>query len=256
MEKNKLRILIVDDEAHARAALRGMIQKNFDQVEILAELDSLPDAVKAIHKFKPDLVLLDIEMPGHLGTEILDFFDPAQIDFQIAFVTAYNEYAIKAFELSAVDYILKPAKISELGRAFERAQNLRRQSQTERYAVLKEQLDESKPLSTRLAFQTAEGLCIYPASEVLYLRADSCYTHITLKDGQKITVSKTLQEYNGLEDLGHFLRINRSYIINTQGISLVSKKDGGFVLMQNGHEIPLSAEKRQALYSLFKDITF
>ncbi|MFN4235099.1 MAG: LytR/AlgR family response regulator transcription factor [Bacteroidia bacterium] len=250
---NKLNVLIVDDEAHARAALRGIIELNFSDVNILAEVSSVPDAVKAIHKFKPDVVLLDIEMPGYLGVDLLDFFNPQDIDFSIIFVTAYNDYALKAFDIAAVDYLLKPTRVEHLERAFNRIRNLSNKNY-ENYFALKQNLEKRR--FEKIAFQTADGLLLSETNDILYLKADSAYTHVFFKNGNKITITKTLQEFNSLEDTGNFMRINRSYIINLNCVEKVSKKDGGYVIMNNGEEISASLEKRQLLYERFKDFIF
>lgn len=251
--KNNLNVLIVDDEAHARAALRGIIESNFTDITILDEVSSVPDAVKAIHKIKPDVVLLDIEMPGYLGIDLLDFFNPQEINFSIIFVTAYNDYALKAFEIAAVDYLLKPTRVDQLERALNRVRN-NNENTFDNYYALKENLEKRK--FEKIAFQTADGLLISDVNDILYLKADSAYTHVFFKNGNKITITKTLQEFNSLEETGNFMRINRSFIINLNCIEKISKKDGGYVIMNNSEEISASIEKRQILYDRFKDFIF
>lgn len=251
---NELSVLIVDDELNARAALRGMIESNFDEIKIVGEAASVPEAVKLIHKFKPQVILLDIEMPGYLGIDILDFFDTNEVDFSIIFVTAYNDYAIKAFELAAVDYLLKPTRIDQLKRAFERVNQQLNALEKEKYQVLKANLDSRK--NNKIVIQTADGLLFKETNEILFFKADSAYTHVFFTNGTKITITKTLSGYCGLEDTNDFLRINRSYLINLNCIEKVSKKDGGFVLMKNGEEIAASVEKRQLIFERFKDIIY
>src|SRR5882757_46755 len=116
----KIRAIIVDDEPNARRALRGLLEDNFSQVEILADCKNVPEAVKSITKHKPDLVFLDIAMPGYSGFELLDFFDDQSVDFKIIFVTAYSEHSLRAFESSAVDYILKPVRLEHMARALKK----------------------------------------------------------------------------------------------------------------------------------------
>lgn len=239
-----MKVLIVDDEANARAALRGIINHHFPHIHIIDEVSSVPEAVKSIRKNTPDLVLLDIEMPGYLGTEILDFFDPQEINFSIVFVTAYSNYALKAFDLAAVDYILKPTRVELLDRAIQRA--IMNKKHYENYYTLKESLTNNRV--EKIALQTAEGLTICETKHIVYLKADGAYTHFIFDDGHKITITKTLQEYEVLEELSSFFRISRSYIINLNNISKVIKKDGGYLIMVNGETINASAEKRQLLY--------
>lgn len=247
-----MKVLIVDDELNARAALRGMISANFPELQIVGEASSVPEAVKAIHQSDPDVVLLDIEMPGYLGIDLLDFFDVSTIRFKIIFVTAYNDYALKAFDLAAVDYLLKPTRIDQLKRAFDRLKNTEDDAQT--YQALKENL-ETHVLS-KIALQTADGLQICELSDIRYFKADGAYTHIHFVAGHRITVSRSLQEYNVLEETGKFFRINRSFIINVEHIAKISKKDGGFVQMDNGDEISATPEKRNLLQQYFKDKIF
>lgn len=247
-----MNVLIVDDETNARAALRGMIESNFPEIQIMDEAENLPEAVKKIRKLKPQVLLLDIEMPGYLGIDILDFFDPQEVDFKIIFITAYNEYALKAFDLAAVDYLLKPTRVDQLKRAFLRIKE-DSNGQKESYFALKENLD-SRSLQ-KLAIQTGDGLVVTEVSKIRYFKADGAYTHIHFVDGQRITVSRSLQEYNVLEETKNFFRVNRSYIINIDCITKISKKDGGFVQMDNGDEISATLEKRQILQSFFANRT-
>lgn len=249
-----MKVIIVDDELNARAALRGMIENNFDEIKVVGEAANLPDAVKLIHTIKPDVVLLDIEMPGYLGIDILDFFDQTKVDFSIIFVTAYNDYALKAFELAAVDYLLKPTRIEHLKRAFDRVNVTDSAQNLSKFQLLKSNFEQTE--IKRIAIQTAEGLLIKDLSEILFFKADSAYTHVHFSNGQRITISKTLSEYAGLEDSADFMRINRSYLINLQCVEKISKKDGGFVVMKNGEEIAASVEKRQLLYERFKDVIY
>ena len=115
-----MKAIIIDDEKRARVSLNLLIQEYCPNVEIVAECENLPEGVKAIRKFNPDLVLLDIEMPGHSGLELLDFFDENDINFSIIFTTAYNEYALQAFKFSAIDYLLKPITEEDLSKSIEK----------------------------------------------------------------------------------------------------------------------------------------
>ena len=134
----QIRAIIVDDEPNARIALKGLLEENFPQVAVLSECKDVPDAVKTIHKLKPDLVFLDIEMPGYNGFELLDFFDDHNLHFKIIFVTAYSEYSLRAFEISAVDYILKPVRAEHIERALKKINPEKLSSELAQYKVLKD----------------------------------------------------------------------------------------------------------------------
>jgi two-component system LytT family response regulator len=149
--------------------------------------------------------------------------------------------------------LLKPTRIEQLQRAFNRIAGPD-QEENEQYLVLKENL--KTPAISKIAFQTSEGLVISKLEEIRYLKADGAYTHIHFTNNQRITVTKTLQEYNILEETGSFFRVNRSYILNVHCIAKISKKDGGFVVMDNGEEISATLEKRNQLYNFFRDNIF
>lgn len=238
-----MNVILVDDELNARLALRGILEENFPEITILDECKDVPEAVKSIHKNQPDLVFLDISMPGYFGLELLQFFGDS-INFKIVFVTAYSEYAINAFELSAVDYILKPVKIDALERAIKKAKE-----SVNTLEILKENLANNQP--QKLALQTGDGITFLNLDEILYLKADGSYTHFITTSNKRITVSKRLSEYERLEQLGSFLRIHRSHLINYNCIQKFLKQDGGTVVMENGDMLSISNEKKQALMDLF-----
>lgn len=243
-----MKALIIDDEKNARLALRGILSEHFPNIEIVGESHDIPNAVKAIHKLKPKLLFLDISMPGYSGLELLNFFDEDDVKFKIIFVTAYSEYAIKAFELSAVDYVLKPINIEDLERAIKKVIH-QHQSQL---SLLKDNLSHDQP--KKIALSTGNGISFINLNDILFLKADGSYTHFHLIDNQKITLSKKLSEYIKLEKLGSFLRIHRSHIINCNRISKVVKNDGGYVIMEDKTELSISADKKTILYDTFKNI--
>lgn len=241
--------ILVDDEAHARNALRGLLKQNFPHVEVVGEAENVPQTVKLIAQTQPQVVFLDIEMPGYSGIELLDFFHEDARNFHIIFVTAYNEFALKAFDLSAVDYLLKPTRPEFVERALRKIDRMSVEDSSAPLSVLQSNL-KSKEFN-RIAFQVSDGILSASIDDVIFLKADSSYTHIFFRDKSKITVSKTLLEYNTLEETGVFYRLNRSHIINVRCIDKISRKEGGFVRMSNGHEISATVEQRQKLLKFF-----
>jgi two-component system, LytTR family, response regulator len=237
--------IIVDDELNARLALRGILEENFHDVNILDECQNVPDAVISIQKNKPEVVFLDISMPGYSGLELFDFFED-DINFNVIFVTAYNEYAINAFEKSAVDYILKPVRITALERALKRVKEART-----KIDVLRENMESTS--SKKIALSTGDGLIFLRLDGIIYLKADGSYTHFITRDGEKITVSKKISEFEKLEKMGTFLRIHRSQMINYNCVKKILKQDGGSVVMENGAELSISSEKKQALLALYNN---
>lgn len=242
-----MRVLLVDDELNARLALRGLLESHFPHVEIVDEATNLPEAVRKINQLHPDLVFLDIEMPGYSGLELMVFFDVDKVDFKVVFVTAYSEFALQAFEMSAIDYLLKPLRKEQIVRAFEK---MAPTSPAQLHAL---QQNTQPQGERRIGLQLGDGLLFVKVDQIMYLRADGSYTHIHLADGQRLTVTKKLLEYEKLEQWGDFLRIHRSHIINLQHINKILKQDGGIVVMSDGEQFAISVDKKQQLMAKFED---
>ena len=240
----QIRAIIIDDEPNARIALKGVLEENIPQVEILAECKDVPDAVKTIHKLKPDLVFLDIEMPGYNGFELLDFFDDHNLQFKIIFVTAYSDYSLRAFEISAVDYILKPVRAEHIERALKKINLEYITSQKEQIKVLKDNF--TNPLDKKIVLQTAETIYVVKMDDIIYLQADGSYTRFYTTSHGVLTITKKLIDFEYLENCGPFFRTHRSYIVNLNFIKKVDKKE--FVLiMHNDAEVYLAQDKKNGL---------
>lgn len=246
-----MKAIIVDDELNARLALRGILEENFPEIEIVAENHDVPSAVKSIHARKPELVFLDIAMPGYSGLELLKFFDESQINFKIIFVTAYAEYAINAFELSAVDYILKPVRVEALQRALSKLNDTK---SSESLKVLQNNLE--MPQNKKIALNTGDGITFIELQDILYLKADGSYTHFFISNKNKITVTKKISEFERLEQVGNFMRIHRSHLINLERIQKIVKQDGGTVIMDNGDELSISSDRKTTLLEKFESFRF
>jgi two-component system, LytTR family, response regulator len=246
-----IRALLVDDEPRARILLRGMLKEYAPQVEVVGESEDVPTAVKAIHKLKPDLVFLDIEMPGHSGLELHDFFNATDIDFDIIFTTAYSEYALRAFKLSAVDYLLKPIDATELEAAVNRYQITRKRKIPT--ALLSQNLKHNH--AGKIAVPVGTSIKLLDTSTILFLKADSSYTELKLEDKSTVIVSRTLKNFeDALVDNAAFFRCHKSYLVNTAFVKEYVKSDGGYLLLSNNETVPLSPEKAEDFLALLKVI--
>ncbi|MBL7771879.1 MAG: response regulator transcription factor [Chitinophagaceae bacterium] len=232
-----IRALIIDDETQARKLLSTLLKQCCPQIEVLEECTDLPNGVKAIRKLKPDLIFLDIEMPGHSGLELLDFFDEKEIHFGIIFTTAYNEYAVKAFKLSAVDYLLKPISGDEVVAAVERFER--------RYFQEKKEIPISMEKSEApIAIPVGQSIRFIEPHEILYLKAENTYTELFLVDQSKLLVSRTLKNFEEvLSKYPSFFRCHKSYMVNRMYIQDYVRSDGGYLILKNKVEIPISSEK-------------
>ncbi|MBX2906865.1 MAG: response regulator transcription factor [Taibaiella sp.] len=236
-----IRAVIIDDEARARSTLVALIKEFCPNVEIVAECASVPEGVLAINQKRPKLVFLDIEMPEYSGFELLSFF--RDIDFQIVFVTAYNEYALKAFEVSATDYLLKPVDIDKLKVAVDkvskRADNMDTQNRVD---VLKDAFSAGQ--FNKIALPVSEGLLFVEVPEIVFLEAEGAYTTVWLKNGSRILVSKKLKFFEEILDgRPNFFRSHRSFIVNINYLKKYNKADSSLEL-DNGKTVYISRERK------------
>ncbi len=233
--------IIIDDEEMAKTLLEGMIEQYCPAIKVLALCSDLPNGVKAIRKYKPDIVFLDIEMPGHSGLELLDFFDEHDIDFSIIFTTAYHQYAIQAFKMSAVDYLLKPFDADELIQA---VSLFEKQIKNKNYSVLKENMSSS---FKKIALSTSNSVLFVSVENILYLKAEGAYTHVFLHGGDTLLTSKNLKYYQDLLSLDkNFYRCHKSFIVNMNHITEYVRADGGYLKIGE-HNINISSDKIPAV---------
>lgn len=246
-----LKAIIIDDEEGARCTLSTLLEEYCPNVSIVAQCSNVPEGVLAINKHTPDIVFLDIEMPEYNGFELVEFFKI--VDFEIIFVTAYSQYAIRAFEVSAVDYLLKPVEIEQLQAAVEKASQKRTQANImQRLDLMKSTYngDEIK----KIALPMSDGLMFVDVAEIILFEADRAYTHVFLKNGSKITVSKPMRTFEDILDNRQFIfRPHRSHLININYIKKYVRGDG-MIFMDNGFALPVSRERKQAFESLLKEI--
>ena len=239
-----MKAIIIDDEKRARVSLSLLLQEYCPQVTIVAECENLPEGVKAIRKHQPDIVLLDIEMPGHSGLELLDFFDENEVNFSIIFTTAYNEYALKAFKFSAVDYLLKPIIPEELEEAVERV--AKQKQRFENFRAFKENLQQET--LTKIAVPSGNTLLFLETNKIMYIKGEGAYSEVFCNDRTKQLISRNLKNF---EDIlcsdSRFLRIHKSYIVNFNFVVAFNKSDGGSIELENKAQIPVSPDKAQQI---------
>jgi len=243
-----MKAIIIDDEAKARRVIQAMLAEHCPDIEVITTADDVPSGVKAINREMPDVVFLDIEMPGYTGFQLLDFFD--DVSFEIIFTTAYSDYAIKAFEVSAIDYLLKPIQIDQLVKAVNKVKSKQKSQLNEKIEALKLNLNETNQLS-KIALPVADGFLFVKPEDILYLKAESSYTRIFLTDDKDLLVTRTLKEFEKLIDHPHFMRIHRSYLINLNHIKQYVRSDGGHIEMDNKDIVYFSKDKKEELLGAF-----
>lgn len=237
------KVIITDDESGARKVLSSLISDFFPDLEIVALCEDLPACIRAIKTHKPDLVFLDIEMPGYSGLEIYQFLNPEEISFELIFCTAYQNYAIDAFRLAAIDYLLKPIQLSQLTESIERFRNEKdKHTALEQLQLFKSNLSGQE--EKKICISTSEGKYYIPFNELIALEADGSYTHIHTQNNGKIYASRRLKIFE--EMLGgdtRFLRTHRSNLINKSFIEKLTKEDDPKVHLKTGHVFPIASDK-------------
>jgi two-component system LytT family response regulator len=240
----KIKAIIVDDEKDARDVLKMLIGISNLPYSIVAECGSLLEAVAQIKEHQPDIVFLDIQMPKYAGYEIVNFFD--KIEFEIVFVTAFDKYALQAFELCAMDYLVKPINRKRLTRVLEKVYLLKDQKRTlKEYEVLKNSINNQS--NQKLIIPEKSGNRIIPLSELCCIKGDGSYSTIYLEDKKKITVSKQLLYFQDkLPNDSSFFRSQKSWIININMVEHfnLNKGDVSFI---NGLTAKVSPSKSKEL---------
>jgi two-component system LytT family response regulator len=235
-----LKAIIVDDEKKASDTLRKLLDKYCPDVEILADYQSIETAFKGITAQNPDLVFLDIELSDGTGFDLLSRFN--LIEFDVIFITAYSDYAIKAFKFSAIDYLLKPVDIDELIIAVSKVQQLI-SLRNIRYKTLLENIHTGNPL--KISIPIKGGMAFINVNDIVRLEADGAYTLVVENDGKKHTSTRNMKEYESILDPQSFFRIHSSHIINLSKVMKFTRTDGFTVEMSDGSTIEISRRRKE-----------
>ena len=247
----KINCIIIDDEPLSADALIWEIQGLQFDVEILGVANGAQEGLDLISKTKPDLVFLDIEMPIMNGFDMLRQLD--RIDFSVVFTTAYDQYAINAFEIQAFDYLLKPVAGDSLERVLNHyiAEKASDQWMT-KLENLHKILTKNNPGFNKIAWPTSEGLEFVAVEDIIRCESDSNYTHLKLVDEKTLLVSRTLGTVEEMINSESFIRVHKSHLINLGHISKFVKADGGYIIMQDGSQVPVSRRKKEEITSIFR----
>ncbi len=254
LKNKKMKIVVIDDEAKARSLLKNVISRLGDDHYEVFEAEDLKSGVAVIKREKPKLVFLDIEMPNEQGTEILNYFESEKVDFEIVFSTAYSDYALRAFEMNAIDYILKPIRPKKVLEVIERVRESSNQSD------IQEKLNELKDSLTKNNFEKIgvpiqDGIRFIQLSNIVHLEADGMYTKIHLADESSMMISKPLKFFNQLVGNGKtFYKPHRSHIFNIKFLKQYVKRDGNYALLENDQIVPISKDKREEFVTLISAI--
>ncbi|PLW92422.1 MAG: DNA-binding response regulator [Marinilabiliales bacterium] len=248
-----VRAVIVDDEKASRDTLKGLLDRYEKEVMVVAEADSVASGLEAISAFTPDLVFLDIQMPDGSGFRLLEQIQ--DVDFNVIFITAFDQYAIKAFKYSAIDYLLKPIIPEDLKAAVKKHQELGQVGNSNtNVQVLLENLSNKNKEPQKIVLHTFEGMHVINTEDIIRCQSDDCYTNFHLADGKKIIVSKTLKEIEEQLKGKDFIRPHKSHLININNIKTFVRNDGGYIIMKDGSEIPVSRRKKESVIQMLNHL--
>lgn len=242
--------ILIDDERNALEMMEWLLKTYCPQVRIVEMCSSAEAGIEAIHKKKPDVVFLDIEMPKMNGFDMLEQFDT--LFFDVVFCTAYDQFAIKAFHYSALNYLLKPIDPDDLISTVKRIEERKSIPTKEQFALLLQNMQQPhKATPQRIALSSGDGLIFIPTSDIIYCEAESNYTTVVLAGGKKVVVSKVLKDIDEALSGPDFFRVHSSFLVNLNHIKKFVRVDGGYIVMDNDATINISRSRRQEFMEMF-----
>ncbi len=244
----QIHAVIVDDEDNSLEALEILLNKYCPDVIIDGKAQSVEEAVETIDEVKPELVFLDIALPDGQGFEVLDTV--THTEFEVVFTTAYDQYALKAFEFSALDYLLKPINAEKLKQSVARYQEIKGENLEERVSVFKESL---KNLNERIILSSMDGFEVYKIADIIRCEANGSYTTFFIKEGRKVVTSKTLNNFEKLLEDMPFARVHSKHLVNLNYIKKYISGRGGYIVFEDGSQVDVSERKKKDFIRLMKD---
>ncbi|AGA76962.1 LytR/AlgR family response regulator transcription factor [Echinicola vietnamensis] len=250
-----MKVGIIDDEVHCVESLVLELMQFKEEVEIVFSTSKVEEALEALSTSSIDLMFLDVEMPRINGFELLDMID--EVYFEVVFTTAYSQYALKAFQYKAFDYLLKPIGHHELAEVLKKYKGYHQHLKKEREVDLMEFISSLKKdniIKSKIAVPVSEGLEFIKVDEIIYAQSQNNYTILHLHDNTTLLFSKTLKEVERTLKKYFFIRIHQSYLINPNYMKKYFRHDGGGVQMENGKSLPISQRKKEEIITLFEAI--
>lgn len=245
-----MKILIIDDEEEQRNLTKLFLSNYCPMVEVIGEANSVQTGIAAIKASSPNLILLDIDLGDGTGFDLIQKISP--LTFQIIFITAHNDFAIKAFKYSALDYLLKPLDPEELQLAIQKAvQQYSQDKQKLQLSVLFNHIQNEDSLK-KMVLKDSDNIYIVEIANIIRLEADKNYTIFYLADKQKLVISKTMKEFEHLLEKKGFFRCHQSHLVNLNFLSKIDKRDGGMLIMKDNSVVPLATRRKEELMQLLE----
>ena len=249
--------VLIDDDSNLRKGMKSLLSRYAPEIKILGEADRVKTGIKVMDSLKPQVVFLDIQLTDGTGFDILENLAQknGKSSSHIVFITAHEEYAIKAFRFSALDFLLKPVDPEELEKVIEKIKStLEKNDNYAHIDLLLENIRKKVDNFKRIALSTSDGIHLLEVSDIIRCESEDNYTKFYIKNGKPILISKTLKEYEELLAEHGFERIHQSHLINLSCLKSYIKKDGGYVIMADNSKLPISQRKKERLHELLKMI--
>ncbi|MBP2831616.1 response regulator transcription factor [Aquimarina sp. U1-2] len=246
-----LTAIIVEDMPDALQLLKNDLEANHPEIKVIDTAQSVVEAAKSLRNTEPDILFLDIMLGDGTGFDVLEIFP--ELSSKIIFVTASDEYAIRAFKFAAIDYVLKPYSNQELAQAIAKAKK-QIQPNKERLRILKNTLSAPEQKPDKISLHTLDKIIIVSLDDIIRCESDSNNTIFYLQDGQKIFVTKTLKYFADMLKSYQFLRVHQSHLVNLQCISAFIKTDGGYLMLKNDENIPVSVRKKNEVMEILDQL--
>lgn len=244
-----LKTIVIDDQEFCTEVIKDMLADENPETEVCAVCHSGKDGMKAISKHRPDLVILDVEMPEMTGFEMLQKIK--EVDFDVIFTTSFDKYSIEAIRFSAMDYLLKPVVPYELKAAIDRVIKNQDKNLSKKISSLFRNLTETRKNIDQIAIPSSDGLVFISVSEIVHCESDSNYTTLFMKSKEKIIITKTLKEVETLLEGTDFFRIHNSHLINMKHIRKYIRGNAGYVIMSDGASLNIARNKKEDFLKQF-----
>lgn len=247
----KITSFIVEDNINALNLLCNDLNQYHEEIEIIGKATSVVEALKKLQKIEPDILFLDIMLGDGTSFDILEII--GDIKSKIIFITANDDYAIKAFKFSAIDYILKPYSLEDLNKSIERVKK-QISPKNSQIDILKNIIKNPEKRINKLSLSTLEKIIIVNIKDIICCKSDNNYTTFFFNDNKKILVSKTLKYYSDLLKNEGFIRVHQSHLVNKYYIKEYIKSDGGYLILKNNFNIPVSMRKRAEVLNILSEM--
>jgi two-component system LytT family response regulator len=239
--------ILIDDEPDGLEDLQEALETYCPEVSVKGAFNVPQEGMEHIKKIKPDLVFLDVQMPGMSGFELLQKLAP--VPFNVIFVSAYDRYAIKAIKFSALDYLLKPIDVDELMQAVSRVKERMAPASYSLQSVVHNAQHGSGRIE-RLAVPSTEGIDFFDVKDIIFCKADSCYTRIHLTNHQTKVVTRVLKDFEDLLSESGFCRVHNSFLINLSHVKRYIRGEGGYAILTDDHHVDISRRRKEEFLSL------